>query len=110
MNRTYYITYVSLGYWPVTRPKRTADKSIIAAQNQVCRALLKEKGVTPPSSGFRSWMFKEYGWELIDEAREYIGVTIEVELEGKMPREFRRDYCTPRTDDEKWPCMMGGKC
>ena len=110
MSRTYYITHVSLGYWPVTRPKRTVDKSLIAAQNQVCRALLKGKGVTPPSSGFRSWMFKEYGWGLIEEAREYIGVTTEVELEGKMPREFRRAYCTPRPDDEKWPSLMGGEC
>ena len=110
MSGTYYITHVYLGYWPITRPKRTVDKSLIAAQNQVCRALMEARGVTPPSSGFRSWMFKEYGWELIDEAREYIGVTTEVELEGKMPREFRRAYCTPRPDDEKWPSLMGGEC
>ena len=39
MSGTYYITHVYLGYWPITRPKRTVDKSLIAAQNQVCRAL-----------------------------------------------------------------------
>lgn len=95
MSGTYYITHVYLGYWPITRPKRTIDKSLISAQNQVCRALMEERGVTPPSSGFRSWMFKEYGWELIDEARKYIGVTTEVTLGDQKPREFRRDYCTP---------------
>ena len=44
MSGTYYITQVYLGYWPITRPKRTVDKSLIAAQNQVCRALMEERG------------------------------------------------------------------
>ena len=110
MSGTHYITHVYLGYWPITRPKRTVDKSLIAAQNQVCRALMEERGVTPPSSGFRSWMFREYGWELIDEARKYIGVTTEVTLVGQKPREFRRDYCTPKLEDEKWSSLIGGEC
>lgn len=109
MSGTYYITQVYLGYWPITRPKRTVDKSLIAAENQVCRALMEERGVTPPPSGFRSWMIREYGWELIDEAREYIGVTTEVTLVGQKPREFRRDYCTPKLEDEKWPSLIGGE-
>jgi hypothetical protein len=110
MSGTYYITQVYLGYWPITRPKRTVDKSLIAAENQVCRALMEERGVTPPPSGFRSWMIREYGWELIDEARKYIGVTTEVTLVGQKPREFRRDYCTPKLEDEKWPSLIGGEC
>ena len=109
MSGTYYITQVYLGYWPITRPKRTVDKSLIAAENQVCRALMEERGVTPPPSGFRSWMIREYGWELIDEARKYIGVTTEVTLVGQKPREFRRDYCTPKLEDEKWPSLIGGE-
>ena len=55
-------------------------------------------------------MFREYGWELIDEARKYIGVTTEVTLVGQKPREFRRDYCTPKLEDEKWPSLIGGEC
>ena len=110
MSGTYYITHVSLGYWPITRPKRTVDKSLIAAQNQVCRALMEERGVTPPSSGFRAWMFREYGWDLIDEARKYIGVTTEIEIDGQTPREFRREYCTPKIEDDNWPSLLGGGC
>ena len=110
MSGTYYITQVYLGYWPITRPKRTVDKSLIAAENQVCRALMEERGVTPPPSGFRSWMIREYGWELIDEARKYIGGTTEGTLVGQKPREFRRDYCTPKLEDEKWPSLIGGEC
>tara|TARA_B100000424_G_scaffold24712_1_gene17399 strand:- start:623 stop:958 length:336 start_codon:yes stop_codon:yes gene_type:complete len=111
MSGTYYITNVYLGYWPITRPKRSKEKSVYAAQNQVCMALLADRGVTPPpNTKFRTWLFKEHGYALLDEARQYIGVTTEVELEGKMPREFRRAYCTPRPDDEKWPSLMGGEC
>ena len=111
MSRTHYITHVSLGHWPITRPKRTVDKSLIAAQNQVCRELMKKMGVTPPSSGFRAWMFREYGWDLIDEAKEYIGVTTEIVImDGQMPREFRREYCTPKLDDDSWSSLMGGEC
>ena len=48
MSGTYYITNVYLGYWPITRPKRSKEKSVYAAQNQVCMALLADRGVTPP--------------------------------------------------------------
>ena len=110
MSGTYYITQVYLGYWPITRPKRTVDKSLIAAQNQVCRALMEERGVTPPSSGFRSWMFREYGWELIDEARKYIGVTIEVTLGDQKPREFREKFCTPSFGLHNWLSAVESEC
>ena len=109
MGEKYYITHVSLGYWPITRPKRTEDKSLISAQNQVCRALLEKMGVTPPSSGFRAWMLREYGWKLIDEAMKYIGVTTEVELNGQKPREFRKEYCTTKPEDGDWPSLIGSE-
>ena len=110
MGETYYITHVSLGYWPITRPKRTEKKSLISAQNQICRALLENMGVTPPpSSGFRAWMLREYGWNLIDEAMKYIGVTTEVALNGKKPREFRKEFCTITLQDEDWPTLIGSE-
>ena len=110
MSNIHYITQVSLGYWPITRPKRTVDKSIIAAQNQVCRALLGNRGITPPSSNFRDWVFREFGWELIDEARQYIGVTTEVTLDDQKPREFREKYCTPSFGLQNWLNAAESEC
>ena len=66
MSDPYYITHVSIGFWPITRPKRSKEKSVYAAQNQVCMALLADRGVTPPpNTKFRTWLFKEYGLSLI---------------------------------------------
>jgi hypothetical protein len=110
MGETYYITHVSLGHWPITSPKRTEKRSLISAQNQVCNALLEDMGVRPPpSSEFRAWMLKEYGWKLIEEAMKYIGVTIEVELNGQKPREFRKEYCTTKLEDGDWPSLIGSE-
>ena len=96
MSGTYYITQVYLGYWPITRPKRTVDKSLIGALGEPGMPSTDGgEGGNAPSSGFRSWMFREYGWELIDEAREYIGVTTEVTLVGQKPREFREGLLHP---------------
>jgi hypothetical protein len=107
MGETYYITHVSLGHWPITRPKMTEERSLISAQNQVCKALLEDMGVTiPPSSGFRAWMLREYGLNLIYEAMKYIGVTTEVELNGQKPREFRKEYCTTKLEDGDWPSLI----
>ena len=103
MSERYYITYVSIGFWPITRPKRSKEKSIFAAQNQACMALLKHKGVTPPPQmNFRTWLFKEYGYALMDEAKQYIGVTTEVTIGSQKPREFRKKYCTPSFDLDNW--------
>jgi hypothetical protein len=71
---------------------------------------MEERGVKPPSSNFRSWMFREYGWELIDEARQYIGATIEVSLERERPREFRKKYCGPSFDLRRWLSVAEGEC
>ena len=101
MGETYYITHVSLGYWPITRPKRSENQSRIAAENQVCRALMEEMGIIPPSSGFRAWLTnQDFGPKLIDEASKYIGVTTEVALDGQKPRAFRREFCATKLEDD----------
>ena len=111
MSQQYYITHVSLGFWPITRPKRTKEKSVYAAQNQVCMALLADRGVVPPSQmNFRTWLFKEYGYTLMDEARQYIGVTTEVDLGAQKPREFRKKYCTPSFDIHNWLSATESEC
>ena len=111
MSQQYYITHVSLGFWPITRPKRTKEKSVYAAQNQVCMALLADRGVTPPPQmNFRTWLFKEYGYTLMDEARQYIGVTTEVNLGAQKPREFRKKYCTPSFDLQNWLSATESEC
>ena len=111
MSGTYYITHVYLGYWPITRPKRSKEKSVYAAQNQVCMALLADRGVTPPpNTKFRTWLFKEYGFALLDEARQYIGVTTEVNLGGQKPREFRKKYCTPSFGLHNWLSATESEC
>ena len=111
MSQQYYITHVSIGFWPITRPKRTKEKSVYAAQNQVCMALLADRGVTPPPQmNFRTWLFKEYGYTLMDEARQYIGVTTEVNLGAQKPREFRKKYCTPSFDLHTWLSATESEC
>ena len=111
MSQQYYITHVSLGFWPITRPKRTKEKSVYAAENQVCMALLADMGVTPPPQmNFRTWLFKEYGYALMDEARQHIGATIEVNLRDQKPREFRRKYCTPSFDLHTWLSATESEC
>ena len=111
MGQQYYITHVTLGHWPITRPKRSKEKSVYAAQNQVCKALLSDRGVAPPpNTNFRTWLFKEYGYALMEEAREYIGVTTEVELGHQKPREFRKKYCTPSFDIHNWLSAAESEC
>ena len=111
MSDPYYITHVSMGFWPITRPKRSKEKSVYAAQNQVCLALLAERGITPPPyTNFRTWLFKEYGYALMDEARQYIGVTIEVNPGGQKPREFRKKYCTPSFGLHNWLSARESEC
>ena len=111
MGQQYYITHVSLGFWPITRPKRSKEKSLHAAQNQVCMALLANMGVTPPpNTNFRTWLFKEYGYALMDEARQYIGVTIEVNPGAQKPREFRKKYCIPSFDLHNWLSAAESEC
>ena len=111
MSQPYYITHVSRGFWPITRPKRTKEKSVYAAENQVCMALLADMGVTPPTQmNFRTWLFKEYGYTLMDEARQYIGVTTEVDLGAQKPREFRKKYCTPSFDLHNWLSATESEC
>ena len=48
MSGTYYITQVYLGYWPITRPKRTVDKSLIAISKPGMPSTDGGEGVTPP--------------------------------------------------------------
>ena len=111
MSQQYYITHVSLGFWPITRPKRTKEKSVYAAQNQVCMALLADRGVIPPPQmNFRTWLFKEYGYTLMDEARQYIGVTTEVNLGAQKPREFREKFCTPSFGLHNWLSAAESEC
>ena len=74
-------------------------------------ALLAGRGVTlPPQMNFRTWLFKEYGYTLMDEARQYIGVTIEVNLGNQKPREFREKYCTPSFGLHNWLSAAESEC
>ena len=46
----------------------------------------------------------------MDEARQYIGVTIEVNLGNQKPREFREKYCTPSFGLHNWLSAAESEC
>ena len=107
---TYYITYVSIGYWPITRPKRTSWKANVAAENQASRELLQERGINPPSSNYRSWLLRNYP-EIVEAARGFIGATVSVSLETEeKPREFREKFCSPSINLQSWLSVVEDEC
>ena len=98
-NTTRHIAYTTLGYWSITRPRQTPGLALIAAENQVTRALLEDLGITPPTRDYRAWLLRHHP-DLVEEAQAFIGVTIEVHLEeGETPRGFRQRF--GRVSDHK---------
>ena len=97
-NETHYIAFTSLDCgcrWPFTRPKRSPQKAIYAAENQVSFALLVRLGLSDNSgsSNFGVWVRSEHP-KVVTMANDYIGEVREVELlEGETPMQFRKRFC-----------------
>ena len=102
---THYIAYTSLDCgcrWPFTRPKRSPQKAIDAAQNQVSFALLRGLGLSDNSgsSNFGVWLRSEHP-EVVTMANKYIGEVRQVELlDDETPSEFRHRFCNVSYHEE----------
>lgn len=94
MVKTRYITHTSLGFWSFTRPQLTPEKAVHAAENQVSRALLENRGIVPPSQGsFGIWLRTNHP-DIVSESHDYIGEVRQVALlDDDTPRQFRKRYC-----------------
>lgn len=105
MAKTRYIAYTSLacgGRWPFTRPRRSPQKAIYSAENQVSSALLVRLGLSDnsDSSSFGVWLRSEHP-EVVTMANEYIGEVRQVELlDDETPSEFRHRFCNVSYHEE----------
>ena len=101
-NATRYIAYTSIGYWDFTTPKRSPQKAIHAAENQVSFALLVRLGLSDNSgsSSFGVWLRSEHR-KVVTMANDYIGEVRAVELlDGETPRQFRKRFCNVSYHEE----------
>ena len=96
MARTLYMahTCTSVCYWSFTRPKTTPAQAILAAENQVSRAILENRGIAPQSQGgFGAWLRTNHP-DIVSESHDYIGEVRQVVLlDDDTPRQFRKRYC-----------------
>lgn len=78
-----------------TKPQISIKKSLTAAENMVCSAIMKEENIDWAGiTHFTSKLRRDYP-EFVEKAQEYIGETIEVDVPTDMtPREYRIWYCT----------------
>ena len=102
-SRVRFITSVSftLGdIWQWTRPCRSPQKSIIAAENMVSSRLLKERKINCDFKPFGHLLRSQYP-EIVEEAQQYIGETREVILpEGTKPKQFQEKFHSVQFDSE----------
>lgn len=87
-------TCTSVCFWSFTRPKTTPAQAIYAAENQVSRALLENRGIVLPSQGsFGIWLRTNHP-DIVSESHDYIGEVRQVALlDDETPRQFRKMYC-----------------
>ena len=97
-----YVTHVSkyLRY-NYTKPCVSIKKSLIAAENMICSAIMKEEKIDwAGKTHFSSKLRRDYP-EFIVDAQQYIGETIEVEVPMDMtPRVYRAWFCTVSCNDD----------
>lgn len=97
-----YVTHVSkyLRY-NYTKPCVSIKKSLIAAENMICSAIMKEEKIDWAGiTHFTSKLRRDYP-EFIVDAQQYIGETIEVEVPMDMtPREYRAWFCTVSCNED----------
>ena len=99
-----YITHVrKFLRYNYTKPQISIKKSLVAAENMVCSAIMKEENID--WSGITNFTIKlrrDYP-EFIADAQQYIGETIEVDVPVDMtPREYRIWFCTLTFDGERY--------
>ena len=94
-NSTRFITYVSLslgGRWHWTKPCRLPKESYKAAENMVSARLMEDSGISRDLHNFGITIRQLYP-DIVEEARQHIGKTLEVSLEeGMTPKEFQRKF------------------
>lgn len=99
-----YITHVSISLprkWLWTKPCKTPQASLLAAENMVCARLLWEAGFVPVSdlglakgaaNGWAHDVRSQYSW-IHEGSHMFIGETREVIVpEGMSPRKFRKEF------------------
>jgi hypothetical protein len=99
--RRMYVTHVSkFLYYNYTKPCISIEKSIIAAENMICSAVMEEEGKDWTSiTHFTSTLRRDYP-ESVKKAQQHIGETIEVEVPIKLtPREYRIWFCSATCDE-----------
>ena len=97
-----YITYVSISLprkWLWTKPCKTPQASLMAAENMICARLLWETGFVPVSNlgpeatnGWTHDVRSHYSW-ILEGSHMFVGETREVIVpEGMSPRKFRKEF------------------
>jgi hypothetical protein len=100
-NKKMYMTRTHVGHWTFTRPRSNETQSIYSAENQVSLSLLLGRGLVDDSGkmSFGKWI-REYHGNIVEEAREFIGITVEVNVpKGYSYRRYREEFCDEHNND-----------
>ena len=97
-----YVTHVAISLprkWLWTKPCKTPQASLMAAENMICARLLWEAGFVPVSdlgpeatNGWTDDIRSHYSW-IHEGSHMFVGETREVIVpEGMSPRKFRKEF------------------